>query len=57
MPELSNVLELSGCLVKIDAIGCCKKIVKLIIQQNAGYVILLNENQGNLDYQVENLFS
>lgn len=30
IPELLKVLELSGCLVTIDAIGCQKEIVKLI---------------------------
>ncbi|WP_335151515.1 hypothetical protein [Nostoc sp.] len=30
---------ISGYIVKIDAIGCHKQIVKLITQQNAGYVI------------------
>ncbi len=31
IPELLKVLELSGCIVTIDAIGCQKEIVKLII--------------------------
>ncbi|BAY99388.1 transposase [Tolypothrix tenuis PCC 7101] len=30
IPELLKVLELSGCIVTIDAIGCQKEIVKLI---------------------------
>ncbi|MBW4689232.1 MAG: ISAs1 family transposase [Komarekiella atlantica HA4396-MV6] len=57
IPELLKVLELSGCLVTIDAIGCQKEIVKLITQQDADYVITLKKNQGNLYDQVEKLIS
>jgi predicted transposase YbfD/YdcC len=56
IPELLKVLELSGCIVTIDAIGCQKEIVKLITQQNADYVITLKKNQGNLYNEVEKLF-
>ncbi|MHC5763869.1 ISAs1 family transposase [Nostoc sp.] len=57
IPELLKVLELSGCIVTIDAIGCQKEIVKLITSQNADYVIALKKNQGNLYDEVEKLFS
>lgn len=33
IPELIKVLELNGCIVTIDAIGCQKEIVKLITQK------------------------
>ncbi|WP_373529915.1 ISAs1 family transposase [Nostoc sp.] len=56
IPELLKVLELSGCIVTIDAIGCQKEIVRLITQQNADYVITLKKNQGNLYNEVEKLF-
>ncbi len=56
IPELLKVLELSGCIVTIDAIGCQKEIVKLITKQNADYVITLKKNQGNLYDEVEKLF-
>jgi predicted transposase YbfD/YdcC len=56
IPELIKVLELSGCIVTIDAIGCQKEIVKLISQQNADYVITLKKNQGHLYDEVEQLF-
>jgi predicted transposase YbfD/YdcC len=56
IPELIKVLELNGCIVTIDAIGCQKEIVRLITQQNADYVITLKKNQGNLYESVENLF-
>ena len=56
IPELLKVLELPGCIVTIDAIGCQKEIVKLISQQDADYVITLKKNQGNLYDEVEKLF-
>jgi predicted transposase YbfD/YdcC len=57
IPELLKVLEIAGCIVTIDAIGCQKEIVKLITQQSADYVITLKKNQGNLYESVEKLFS
>ncbi len=56
IPELIKVLELNGCIVTIDAIGCQKEIVKLITQKNADYVISLKKNQVNLYEEVEKLF-
>jgi predicted transposase YbfD/YdcC len=56
IPEFLKVLDMSGCIVTIDAMGCQKEIVKLITQQNADYVITLKKNQGNLYNEVEKLF-
>ncbi|WP_341528491.1 ISAs1 family transposase [Nostoc sp. UHCC 0302] len=56
IPELLKVLEISGCIVTIDAIGCQKEIVKEIVRQDADYVITLKENQGHLHSYVESLF-
>src|SRR5207245_2840147 len=35
VPELLRVLELSGCIVTIDAMGCQKKIAKEIVEADA----------------------
>ena len=56
IPELLKSLELSGTLVTIDAMGCQKKIVKLLSEQDADYVITLKKNQGQLYKNVEQLF-
>ncbi len=56
IPELIKLLELSGCLVTIDAMGCQKEIVKLITEQTADYIITLKKNQGSLYKNVEQLF-
>lgn len=56
IPELTKLLELSGCIVTIDAMGCQKEIVKLITEQDADYIITLKKNQGSLYKNVEQLF-
>ena len=56
IPELLKVLSLKGCIVTIDAIGCQKKIIKQIINQDGDYVIALKKNQGGLYERVEKLF-
>ncbi len=56
IPELLKVLELSGCIVTIDAMGCQKKIVQQIIDKNADYTIALKGNQTNLFTEVKNFF-
>lgn len=56
IPELLKVLEISGCIVTIDAMGCQKEIVKLIAEQDADYIITLKKNQGNLYKNVKQLF-
>lgn len=56
IPELLQVLEISGCIITIDAMGCQKEIAADIVEQNADYVLSLKENHGNLYEDVELLF-
>ena len=56
IPELIKVLDIAGCIVTIDAIGCQKKIVSLIYEKKGDYVIALKKNQTNLHKNVEELF-
>ena len=56
LPELIDILDLAGCIVTIDAMGCQAKIVEKIIKKEADYVIALKKNQGNLYSEVEQLF-
>lgn len=44
IPELLKVLELEGCIVTIDAMGCQKEIVTTIIDKGADYVLGLKGN-------------
>lgn len=56
IPQLLEVLEVSGCIVTIDAMGCQTEIAEKIIEQEAQYVLALKENQGNLHADVVQLF-
>ena len=56
IPQLLKALEISGCIITIDAMGCQKEIVKEIIMQGADYVLALKDNQGNLFEDVKLLF-
>jgi predicted transposase YbfD/YdcC len=46
VPQLLRVLELSGCIVTLDAMGCQKQIAREIIEADADYVLALKGNQG-----------
>ena len=45
IPLLINSLELSGCIVTIDAMGCQKDITQTIIEHDANYIIVIKENK------------
>jgi predicted transposase YbfD/YdcC len=57
IPELLRALDLAGCLVTIDAIGCQTAIAQLIVDQNADYLLALKANQGQLYDDVALLFA
>jgi predicted transposase YbfD/YdcC len=57
IPQLLEALELSGCLVTIDAIGCQTDIAEKIIDREAAYGLGLKENQGNLYEDTQRLFT
>ncbi len=44
IPELLRILELSGCVITTDAMGCQKNIAKEIIEADADYVLALKGN-------------
>ena len=57
IPQLLEALEVAGCIVTIDAMGCQTDIAEKIIDREAEYVLALKENQGNLYEDVEHLFA
>jgi predicted transposase YbfD/YdcC len=57
IPQLIRLLELEGCIVTIDAMGCQKQIAKQIIERNADYVLALKDNQSNLFADVQQIFA
>jgi len=56
IPELLKMLEIQGCIVTIDAMGCQRSIAETIIDKKADYVFSLKGNQGNLHDDVELFF-
>jgi predicted transposase YbfD/YdcC len=57
LPLLLEQLELAGCIVSIDAIGCLPKIAKQIKERDGEYVLALKDNQGTLYQDVVDLFA
>lgn len=57
IPELLDVLDVSGSTVTIDAMGCQKKIAEKVIERGADYVLGLKGNQHDLLDDVKFYFS
>ena len=57
IPRLLNLLEIEGCTVTIDAMGCQKEITAQIIEQKGDYCISLKGNQGILHEEVREYFA
>lgn len=56
IPELLKILEIKGCLVTIDAMGCQREIAEKIIDAKADYVLAVKENQPNLHAAIRDFF-
>jgi predicted transposase YbfD/YdcC len=56
IPTLLGLLEIAGCIVTIDAMGCQKEIAAQIKSQAADYMLSLKGNQGTLHKDVADYF-
>lgn len=56
IPQLLEMLEVAGCIVTIDAIGCQTEIARKIVEKEADYVLAVKGNQGNLFEDVVGYF-
>lgn len=56
IPELLKVLEITGCIITIDAMGTQKEIARTIISKDADYVLALKGNQGTLHQDIKLYF-
>lgn len=56
IPELLRVLDISGCIITTDAMGCQKEIASLVVKGEGDYVLALKENHGQLYEDVKLLF-
>lgn len=57
IPELLSLLDVSGCIVTIDAMGCQKEIAAKIVDGGADYVLAVKANQGRLCTDIQDLFA
>ena len=56
IPELLDMLDIEGCIVTIDAMGCQRTIVEKITDKGADYVIALKGNQKSLHEEAQLFF-
>lgn len=57
IPRLLEVLDVSGCIVTIDAMGCQSAIADEIVERGADYVLALKANQPRLHESVSEAFT
>jgi predicted transposase YbfD/YdcC len=56
IPQLLRLLNVSGCIVTIDAMGTQTKIAQAIRDEKADYVLRVKANQGYLHQDIEDWF-
>ena len=57
IPKLLEILEIKGCLVTIDAMGCQRQIAEQIVAQGADYVLAVKDNQPKLCAAIRDFFT
>lgn len=57
IPQLLKLLDITGCLITVDAMGTQTEIAQQIIDQGGDYLFAVKENQGQLFEDLEILFS
>ena len=56
IPRLLELIQLHGCLVTIDAMGCQKDIARKIVDSQADYLLAVKDNQPTLAEAVTTIF-
>ena len=56
VPELLNLLDISGSTITADAMSCQKNIANIIVEKQAGYALALKGNQPGLYKSAKALF-
>jgi predicted transposase YbfD/YdcC len=57
IPELLRLLNVSGCIVTIDAMGCQTKIAQTIRDEKADYLLRVKDNQSTLKQDLVDWFA
>lgn len=56
IPRLLELLDIKGCVVTLDAMGCQKQIAEKIVEKGGEYVLAVKENQPTLHRDVSAAF-
>ena len=56
IPRLLEMLQVEGCIVTIDTMGCQKEVASKILEERADYVLAVKRNQGRLHEDVHDIF-
>jgi len=56
IPDLLRALDVAGCIVTIDAMGCQTKIAQTIRDEKAEYVLRVKDNQAHLHQDLQDWF-
>jgi predicted transposase YbfD/YdcC len=57
IPKLLEILDLSDCIITIDAMGCQKEIAEKIVEKKAHYILGVKENQSRLLDDIKEAFA
>jgi len=56
VPELLKKLELKGCIVTVDAMGCQREIAQKLYEGGGDYVLAVKDNQKQLAREVQGYY-
>jgi predicted transposase YbfD/YdcC len=56
IPALLELLDIKGCIVTIDAMGCQENIAAKIIDKTSDYILAVKDNQKNLHNEIIDFF-
>jgi predicted transposase YbfD/YdcC len=57
IPELLQLLDIAGCIITVDAIGCQRDIAAAVIAQEADYMLAVKGNQPELEAAIAESFA
>lgn len=57
IPQVLDLVEVSGSVVTLDAMGCQRAVAATLVEKGADYVLALKQNQGELHRQVADHFA
>jgi predicted transposase YbfD/YdcC len=57
IPALLEALDISGCIITIDAMGCQKTIAQAVAAQQGDYTLALKENHPEVYAEAQELFA